>query len=99
MNGAIFADAGTIWLANKDTTYKGGEFQLQTLGHDIAADVGAGARFDIASFLTLRVDFAMPVKKPYVPTNNGWVFDQIDVSNSTWRGNNIIVNISIGYPF
>ncbi len=99
MNGAIFADAGNIWLTNKDSTYVGGEFEFKTLGQDIAADIGAGARFDIASFLTLRLDFAMPVKKPYVFSNNGWVFNQIDFSNSTWRANNIIINISIGYPF
>ncbi len=99
MNGAIFADAGNIWLARKDPVYPGGEFSFNTLGQDIAADVGAGARFDIASFLTLRIDVAMPVKKPYVFTDGGWVFNQIDPWNSSWRSNNIIFNISIGYPF
>ncbi len=99
MNGAIFADAGNIWLAKKDTSYAGGEFSFATLGQDIAADLGAGARFDIASFLTLRIDVAMPVKKPYVLSNGGWVFKDIDLYNSTWRSNNIIFNISIGYPF
>ena len=99
MNGAIFADAGNIWLAKKDTAYAGGEFEFSTLGQDIAADVGVGARFDIASFLTLRFDVAMPVKKPYIHTNGGWVFDQIDPASPDWRFNNIILNISIGYPF
>jgi len=99
MNGAIFTDAGNIWLAHKDPSYPGGEFELNTLGQDIAVDMGVGTRFDIASFLTLRVDIAMPVKKPYVFTNNGWVFDQIDPYNSSWRANNIIFNLSIGYPF
>ncbi len=99
MNGAIFADAGNIWLARKDPGCPGGEFALNTLGQDIAADMGAGARFDIASFLTLRIDVAMPVKKPYIFTDGGWVFNQIDPANSTWRSNNIIFNISIGYPF
>ena len=99
MNGAIFADAGNIWLAKKDTTYVGGEFEFSTLGQDIAADIGVGARFDIASFLTLRLDVAMPVKKPYIHTNSGWVFDQIDIWDSHWRSDNIVFNISIGYPF
>jgi len=99
MNGAFFADAGNIWLAQKDTSYAGGEFRLTTLGQDIAADLGAGMRFDIASFLTLRVDVAIPVKKPYVHTNSGWVFNQIDFYNSDWRSNNIVFNVSIGYPF
>jgi outer membrane protein insertion porin family len=99
MNGALFFDAGNIWLTRKDTSYAGGDFELKILVQDIAADIGAGTRFDIASFLTLRIDVAMPVKKPYSPANGGWVFNQIDFYNSTWRSNNIIFNISIGYPF
>lgn len=99
LKGALFADAGNIWLAQKDNAYPGGEFQFNTLGQDIAADIGAGTRFEIASFLTIRVEIAMPVKKPYVYTNGSWVFDQIDFSNPTWRSNNLIFFGSIGYPF
>jgi outer membrane protein insertion porin family len=98
MNGAIFADAGNIWLARKDTAYKGGEFSFNTLGQDIAADIGAGTRFDIASFLTLRLDVAIPVKKPYVHQNSGWDFN-MNFNDPSWRSNNVIVNVSIGYPF
>ena len=99
MNGALFMDAGNIWLTKKNIGYPGGEIELATLGQDIATDIGAGARFDIVSFLTLRLDVAVPVKKPYVPENNGWVFHQIDFGNSSWRSNNVTVNISLGYPF
>ncbi len=99
MNGAIFADAGNIWLAKGDTSYPGGNFDFKKLGQDVAADIGVGIRFDIASFLTLRADMAMPVKKPYVPVDNGWVFNQIDFNNPTWRSKNLVMNISIGYPF
>ena len=99
MNGAFFMDAGNIWLARSDPNNPGGNFTFNTLGQDIAADIGVGTRFDIESFLTLRVDVAMPVKKPYILTNSGWVFDQISPNDPTWRANNIIFNISIGYPF
>jgi outer membrane protein insertion porin family len=99
MNGALFADAGNIWLAQSDPSYPGGDLTIGGLGQDIAADLGFGTRFDIASFLTLRIDVAMPVKKPYVHTNSGWVFKEIDIYNSSWRSDNIIFNISIGYPF
>jgi outer membrane protein assembly factor BamA len=99
MNGAIFADAGNIWLAKAAPGFPGGEFNFATLGQTIAADIGAGARFDIASFLTFRVDLAMPVKKPYVHTNSGWVFNSIDFGNNSWRYDNLVLNISIGYPF
>ena len=99
MNGVIFGDAGNIWLAKKDPSYVGGNFDLEYLGQDIAADMGGGLRFDIASFLTFRLEAAIPVKKPYVDNNYGWVFNQIDIFNSTWRVNNLIVFASIGYPF
>lgn len=99
MNGALFADAGNIWLAKKDSTFINGEFDVTRLGHDIAMDVGAGARFEIASFITLRLDVAMPIKKPYIPDNGGWVLDKIAVFDPTWRANNLVVNLSIGYPF
>lgn len=99
MNGAVFTDIGNIWLARKDDSYPGGELDLASFGQDLAADLGIGSRFDIASFLTLRVDVAIPVKKPYVHANSGWVFKDIDFANSTWRSNNVVFNISIGYPF
>jgi len=99
MNGALFADAGNIWLSYPDTAYAGGEFAMDKLGHDIAMDMGIGSRFEIASFLTIRVDLAMPVKKPYSPNVGGWVFKEIDFANSTWRKENLVVNLSIGYPF
>ena len=99
MNGAVFADAGNIWLSKSDSSYRGGELSMRSLGQDIAADMGVGARFDIASFLTFRLDLAVPVKKPYIHSNSGWVFDQVDFSNPSWRANNLILNISIGYPF
>ena len=87
-----------IW-PRKDTSFRGGEFSFNRLGQDIAADIGLGTRFDIAAFLTFRVDLAMPVKKPYIPANNGWVFEQVNFNNSSWRANNLILNVSIGYPF
>lgn len=99
MNGALFADAGNIWLAKKDSAFANGEFAFNRLGHDIAVDIGVGSRFEIASFITLRLDIAMPVKKPYVPENGGWVFDKISFFDPSWRANNMVVNLSIGYPF
>ena len=99
MNGALFADAGNIWLARKDSTLPGGELTLNTLGKSLAADMGAGLRFDIATFLTFRIDLAVPVKKPNVTTDGGWVFNQFDFMNSGWRTDNLILNFAIGYPF
>ena len=102
MNGALFADAGNIWLTNPNDAYPNGSFELERLGKDLAIDMGVGTRFDIASFFTVRIDFAIPVKKPYLPyiaENNGWVFHQIALGDGSWRADNVILNFSIGYPF
>ncbi len=99
IKGALFADAGNIWLANKSTSYPGGEFAFNKLGKDVALDMGTGIRMDIAGFFLLRLDLAVPVKKPYVSGNNGWVFRQIDFGDNDWRSNNLIFNFAIGYPF
>lgn len=99
MNGAIFTDAGNIWLARESQNYPGGNFDIKRLGQDIAADAGAGLRFDIATFITLRLDTAFPIKKPYLSANNGWVIKDVDLSNPNWRANNLVINVAIGYPF
>jgi outer membrane protein insertion porin family len=99
IKGALFADAGNIWLANKAAGYPGGEFAFNKLGKDIALDAGTGLRIDIAGFFVIRLDAAVPLKKPYVNGNNGWVLRQIDFSDNTWRGNNLVLNFAIGYPF
>jgi outer membrane protein assembly factor BamA len=98
LNGALFADAGNIWLAQKNDEFVGGEFDLSTLGQTIAANVGLGLRLEIVSFITVRLDVGMPVKKPYLH-NAGWVFDQVDFKSSAWRSENLIPQFSIGYPF
>lgn len=100
LNGALFADAGNIWLARKSVDLPGGEFAFSTLGQDIAVSTGAGVRMDIAGFFVLRLDAAFPVKKPYIFNGNGgWVFNEIAFDNSNWRAHNIVLNIAIGYPF
>jgi len=98
-NGAFFTDAGNIWLYKKDAATPNGEFDFGGLGQEIAADMGTGARFDIASLFTIRFDAAFPIKKPYVFTNEGWVINQIAFADPSWRANNIVLNLSINYPF
>lgn len=99
LNGAVFADAGNIWLARPDPNYPGGEFAFSKLGRDIAMSTGAGARLDISDIFTFRIDAAFPVKKPYEPANGGWVIDKISLGDDTWRKDNIVLSFAIGYPF
>lgn len=99
LNGALFADAGNIWLAQKSTEYPQGNLDWSSFGHDIAVSTGAGARVDIGGFFVLRFDVAFPIKKPYVAENGGWVLKDIAPYDEDWRAKNIILNIAIGYPF
>jgi len=107
INGALFVDAGNIWLWNKDpsninadgveTARVGGEFSNKFLSQ-LAVGTGAGLRVDL-SFLILRLDLAFPIRKPWLPEGNRWVFDQIDFGSSAWRKENLVFNLAIGYPF
>lgn len=99
MNGALFADAGNIWLTKKSTGLPGAEFNFNKLGSDIAASIGAGIRFDISGFLVIRCDVGMPVKRPDYIGDGGWLFDKIDITSPKWKKDNLILNIAIGYPF
>ncbi len=97
VHGALFVDAGNIWLYNKNDNKTGGEFTKNFL-KELAVGVGAGVRFDI-SFLVLRLDVAFPVRKPWLPENERWVFDEINFGSSNWLRQNLVYNIGIGYPF
>lgn len=97
VKGALFIDAGNIWLMNNNPIKPGAQFSKDFL-NDIAVGVGAGLRFDF-SFLILRTDLAFPIRKPYLPDGQRWVLDQINFGNSTWRKENMVFNLAIGYPF
>lgn len=97
VKGALFVDAGNVWLLNEDVNKPGAEFSKDFM-KDIAVGVGAGLRFDL-SFLILRTDLAFPIRKPYLPENERWVIDDINFGDSSWRKDNLVFNIAIGYPF
>ncbi len=97
VHGALFIDAGNIWLYNEDPAKPGGRFSNRFL-KELAVGGGAGIRFDI-SFLVLRLDLAIPFRKPYLPDGQRWVLDEIKLGSPGWRRENLVFNIGIGYPF
>ncbi len=96
VHGALFVDAGNIWLYNEDTLKPGSKFSGKFLSQ-LAVGAGAGLRFDI-SFLVIRLDVAFPLRKPYLKEKQ-WVINQIKFSDPAWRRENIVFNLGIGYPF
>jgi outer membrane protein insertion porin family len=95
--GALFIDAGNIWLVNDSNYTKkpGSQFTSKFLSQ-LAVDVGVGLRLDIQIFV-IRLDVGFPIRKPWlIPPG---VINQINFSSRDWRRQNVVWNLAIGYPF
>ncbi|MDB5130258.1 MAG: hypothetical protein JWR02_7 [Mucilaginibacter sp.] len=97
VEGALFVDAGNIWLLRSNKYVPGGAFGKNFI-NQIAADAGFGLRFNL-TVLILRTDIGFPIIKPSLPAGQHIVINQIDFGSSKWRGQNLIFNLAIGYPF
>ncbi|GGF03461.1 translocation and assembly module lipoprotein TamL [Hymenobacter cavernae] len=79
VKGALFVDAGNVWLRNPDpsrVTYtagennqgvpdgKNGQFQFNSFLKELAVGAGAGIRIDV-QFFVIRLDAAYPLRYPY----------------------------------
>lgn len=95
--GAMFVDAGNIWLYRENAYKPGAKFSSSFL-KELAAGTGLGLRIDI-SILVLRLDVAFPIRKPWLPEEDRWVINDIKFGSSSWRKENLIFNLGIGYPF
>jgi outer membrane protein assembly factor BamA len=95
--GAVFFDAGNIWLVNDSSFTKrpGGQFTSKFLSQ-LAMDAGVGLRLDITLFV-IRLDLGFPLRKPW--EKSPWVANQISPGDRSWRKDNLIYNLAIGYPF
>lgn len=94
VKGALFADAGNIWLLREDPSRPGGVFGWDTFVSEIAFDAGIGLRVD-PQVIVIRLDLAAPLRRPDLPAGDRWVFNDLDAQ---WN-RNLILNIAIGYPF
>ncbi len=97
LNGALFAEAGNIWTKNALLFGEEGKFSSRFL-KELAVDAGLGVRVDI-TVLIIRLDVAIPFRKPWLPAGNEWVIKDIKLGSRAWQKENLIFNIGIGYPF
>jgi len=92
VNGAVFIDAGNVWTYNDNPNYPGGKFTSQFL-KQLALDAGVGLRLDF-KILVVRLDAGIPLHKPWLPAGQDWSFKGFGIN-----GDNLILNLAIGYPF
>lgn len=93
---AAFVDAGNIWLGRSTEPAK--TFAFNRMFKELAVGTGLGLRID-ASILLVRFDLSFPLRKPWLPDGERWVFEDIELGDGVWRKENLILNIAIGYPF
>ena len=92
MKGAVFLDAGNIWLVNEDENRPGSKFEFDSFYRQLAVGTGVGLRFDF-NFFVLRTDLGFPIRTPYVVDDSNWLIGSGKVfSNSMFY-------LAIGYPF
>ncbi len=92
LNGAVFVDAGNIWTIKDDAERPGAKFGSDFL-NQIAIGAGVGLRIDL-SFLVVRVDLATPIRRPFETTTQNF-----DFGSASYRKENLILNLALGYPF
>jgi outer membrane protein assembly factor BamA len=92
LRGALFLDAGNVWLLNPDETRPGAEFSFSTFADQLAVGTGVGLRFDF-SFFVLRTDLGFPLRTPYVDNGSNW----IQRGSDSWHDK--VFSLAIGYPF
>jgi len=90
VEGALFVDAGNIWLLHGNADQPGAAFGKNFLSQ-MAADAGFGLRFNF-SVLVLRTDLGFPLIKPYLPAGQRNVVSHVNFHGS-------VFNLAIGYPF
>lgn len=92
LGGAVFLDAGNIWLLKNDPNRPGGVLKWRGFFNEIALGTGFGLRYDI-SYLVLRADLGIALHTPYPnPDKPGYY-------NISKFKDGLGFHVAIGYPF
>lgn len=90
LHGALFVDAGNIWLFKNDPARPGGMLTAKNFGKDIALGTGVGLRVDIG-MMVIRGDLGYGLHAPYDTGMSGYF--NIKPKNA------FAFHLAIGYPF
>jgi len=97
LKGALFVDAGNVWLLDSETQ-SDGNFRFDRFYQQLGVGTGVGFRLDFDFFL-IRMDIAFPLRAPVEGDRFSWLFSDIDPLSASWRSANLRYNLGIGYPF
>ncbi len=89
--GAVFLDAGNIWLLKDDATRPGGVLKMKNFFKELALGTGVGLRFDM-SMLVVRADLGIAIHAPYDTGKSGYY-------NIPSFKKGLAFHLAIGYPF
>ena len=84
--GAVFLDAGNIWLLKDDPLRPGGQLTMKHFFNDLALGTGVGLRFDM-TMLVVRADLGIGIHAPD-STKHGY-----------FNNHSLGFHLAIGYPF
>ena len=89
--GAMFLDAGNVWLLKEDPLRPGGLLKGSRFLRDLALGTGIGLRVDIG-MLVVRGDLGIGLHAPYYTGKSGY-FNMESFKKS------LAFHLAIGYPF
>lgn len=90
LHGAVFVDAGNIWLMKNDPKRPGGLLTAKNFGRDIALGTGVGLRVDLG-MMVIRGDLGYGLHAPYETGSPGYF--NIKPKDA------FAFHLAIGYPF
>lgn len=91
LEGALFLDAGNVWLMRPDESRPGACIDASHLLRDLALGTGFGFRYDL-DFLVLRFDVGVGIHAPYDTGHSGYY-------NMGRFWDSLGFHIAVGYPF
>ena len=91
LKGALFVDAGNVWLLSEDAYRQGAKITTRSFFKDIALGTGIGLRFDFG-FIVVRGDLGIGIHYPYETEKSSYY-------NMSSFKNSLSLNLAIGYPF
>lgn len=91
LHGAVFADAGNVWLLKSDKARPDAHISARRFGREIALGTGFGLRYDL-DFLVIRFDVGVGIHAPYDTGKRGYY-------NMPKFWDSLGYHIAVGYPF